>query len=217
MKILRILGILAALLIVAAIALPFLIDVNQFRPRLESELTTALGRQVSVGNLKLSLFSGSVAAADVSIADDPAFSKTPFLQAKTLSAGVELWPLIVSRKIIVTGITIDSPEIALLQSPDGAWNYTSLGGKPAESKAASPASSTSPASPSTPIDLTVKLVKIANGRLTVGKTSGQGKPIILDQAVIELQEFSPTSVMPFSFFSFSAIACLSSIRPAFVV
>src|SRR5215831_6167441 len=71
MKILKIVGIIVAVLIVIAIAVPVLIDANTFRPKLESELTEALGRQVKVGNLSLSLFSGSVAADNISIADDP--------------------------------------------------------------------------------------------------------------------------------------------------
>src|SRR5579871_3408283 len=59
---LRVIGILVALLIVIAVALPFLIDANQFRPRLEQELTKVLGRDVQLGDLKLSLFSGGVTA-----------------------------------------------------------------------------------------------------------------------------------------------------------
>jgi len=69
---LKIVGIVVVVLLVIVIALPFLIDVNSFRPRLESELTAALGRQVKVGNLSLSLLSGSVSAEDLSVADDPA-------------------------------------------------------------------------------------------------------------------------------------------------
>ena len=62
MKILKIVGIVVAILIVILIALPFIINVNSFRPRIESELTQALGRQVTVGNLSLSLLSGNVGA-----------------------------------------------------------------------------------------------------------------------------------------------------------
>src|SRR5262245_25685589 len=96
---LKIIGIVIAILVVALVALPFLIDVNSFRPKLESELSGALGRQVSVGNLSLSIFAGSIAAQDISIADDPAFSSKPFIQAKGLSVGVELRPLIFNKSL----------------------------------------------------------------------------------------------------------------------
>ena len=43
-RILKIVAIILGILIVIAIALPFLIDANTFRPKLESELTGALGR-----------------------------------------------------------------------------------------------------------------------------------------------------------------------------
>src|SRR5271154_1550826 len=90
----KIIGIVVIVLIVIVIALPFLIDVNTFRPRIEAELSTTLGRQVTVGNLHLSILSGSVSADDLVIADDPAFSKDPFIRAKTLKVGVEIMPLI---------------------------------------------------------------------------------------------------------------------------
>src|SRR5260370_29374662 len=87
---LKILGIVVGVLVVIVIIVPFFIDANSFRPKLESELSGALGRQVKVGNLSLSLLSGSVTADDISIAYDPAFPKTPFLHATTLNAGMQM-------------------------------------------------------------------------------------------------------------------------------
>ena len=138
MKALKIVGIVVVVLLLVAIALPFLINVNSFRPKLESELTEALGREVKVGNLSLSILSGSVSAEDLSIADDAAFSKDPFIRAKSLKVGVEVMPLIFSKKLHVTDITLDKPEIALLRDAAGKWNFSSLGGKaPANGRHAS--------------------------------------------------------------------------------
>src|SRR5579864_1901385 len=106
-RVARVLAILVVLLLAVAISLPFLIDANQFRPRLEAELTKALGRDVKLGDLKLSILSGGVTASDLSIADDPAFSRAPFIQAKSLKVGVELEPLIFSKRLNVTGIEIE--------------------------------------------------------------------------------------------------------------
>lgn len=89
------------------IALPFLINANEFRPALESRLTEAIGRPVKLGGLHLALFSGGVTADDLSVADDPAFSPNPFLRAKSLKVSVEMFPLIFSRKLNVTALTID--------------------------------------------------------------------------------------------------------------
>ena len=62
-RIALIVGGLFALLLVSALALPFLIDPNSFRPMLESRLTQVLGREVKLGELKLSILSGSVTAS----------------------------------------------------------------------------------------------------------------------------------------------------------
>src|SRR5579862_677703 len=104
---LRIGGIVVGILLLIVIVLPFLINVNSFRPRVESEASAALGRQVSVGDLSLSILSGSVGAENISIADDPAFSKSPFVTAKSLKVGVELMPLIFSKQLNVTDISLE--------------------------------------------------------------------------------------------------------------
>ncbi len=127
----RISAIVLGVLIVIGLILPRLVNVNSFRPKLESELTAALGRQVKVGNLSLSIFSGSVSADNISIADDPAFSKEPFVTAKSFKAGVEVMPLIFSKTLHITGITLEEPQITLLRGPGGTWNFSSIGGSSA--------------------------------------------------------------------------------------
>src|ERR1700684_1581415 len=100
-KILIIVGIAVAVLLILLLALPALIDVNRFKPTLETDLSTALGRNVQIGNISLALLSGGVTVDSVVISADPAFSNTPFLQAKQLTAGVDLMPLIFSKQLEV--------------------------------------------------------------------------------------------------------------------
>jgi AsmA protein len=188
-RLLTVLGLLIVLVIVVLIAIPFFIDANQFRPSLETELTQALSRQVKLGDLKLAIWSGSVSASDISIADDPAFGKNPFLSAKSLGIVVELQPLLFSRKLNVTGIQIDSPQIALIQSRTGAWNFSSLGSQ-SVSKTESVTSVQTP-------DLSVKLVKITNGRISLLQ-SGDTKPKVFDKVGLEFRDFTPTAAFPFS-------------------
>src|SRR5437763_590688 len=139
---LKIVGIVIALLIVIVIVLPFVINVNDFRPRIESELTNALGRKVTVGNLSLSLWSGSLAADNIAIADDPSFSNSPFIQAKELSVGVELVPLILSKTLHITDLTLTQPKVSLLRDRSAKWNFSTLGSaSPAKQIGATPPSS----------------------------------------------------------------------------
>jgi AsmA protein len=194
-RILRIVGIILAVILVAIIALPFLINVNSFRPKLESELTTALGREVKVGNLKLSILSGSVSAEDLSIADDPAFSKNPFIRAKSLDVGVDLMPLIFSKALHVNDLTLSQPEIFLVHSASGKWNFSSLGEKSA-AKPSAPAPDKS-ADSSNP-DLSVAKLEVKDGRVTVSKANSSAKPRIYDKVNIEVRGFSFTSQFPFT-------------------
>src|SRR6059058_5174120 len=126
-------GVLAVLVLIA----PFLIPVNQFRPTIEEKASAALGRKVEVGNLSLSLISGSLSAENLSIGDDPKFSSSPFLTAKSVKVGVEMMPLIFSKTLNVTGVTIDSPQVTLLHNGAGLWNYSSLGGSAAKPRSSS--------------------------------------------------------------------------------
>ena len=87
---LRIILVSIGVFILLLLIVPFLIPVNQFRPTIEEKASAALGRKVTLGSLSLSLFSGSLATDNLSISDDPKFSPSSFLTAKSLKVGVEL-------------------------------------------------------------------------------------------------------------------------------
>ena len=184
---LKIFGIIVALLVVVAIALPFVINVNDYRPRIESELSTALGRPVHVGNLHLSILSGSVSADDLSIADDPAFSKDPFIRAKALDVGVEIMPLIFSKALHITNLTLDTPQVSLVKASSGKWNFSSLGNN-------SKKSSTDSSNP----NLSVNKLHVKNGVVTIADAGSQAKPHTYQNVDITVQDFSLTSQFPFT-------------------
>jgi AsmA protein len=214
---LKILGVVVVLIIIVLVALPFLINVNAFRPRIESDLSNALGREVKVGNLSLSLMSGSVAAEQLSIADDPAFSKAPFVQAKALKVGVEMMPLIFSKQVHVTNLTLDQPQIALIKSSSGKWNFSSLG----KNAHAAGAQSSSPEAPSPkapeaaqkpaqapskgpnagePLEqnLSVAKLNVTDGRVSIGDANSNAKPRIYDRVDVTVSRFSMDSQFPFT-------------------
>ncbi len=194
-KVLIALAVAVGLVIVLLVALPFLIDANQFKPTIESNLSGALGRQVEIGNIQLAILSGGIRVADVSIADDPAFSRSPFLKAKELTAGVALIPLIFSKKIEVSSFTVSDPQVSLLRSPSGTWNFSSLGRKESKSspKSGDPAGQTA----SAPADFTVGKLKISNGTMIVGPVGG-GKKQTYQEMNLEASDLSYTSPFPFS-------------------
>ncbi len=167
-KALKIVLIVVGVLIVLVLIVPFLIPVNQFRPTIEEKASAALGRKVELGNLSLSLISGSLSADNILIGDDPKFSSTPFLTAKSLKVGVEILPLIFSKTLHVTGVTIDTPQVTLLHNGAGLWNYSSLGGAAAKSEAAKPSSASTSAA-----DLTIKKLELKDGSIIVGLVNSE--------------------------------------------
>ena len=180
------------ILVLALIAIPFFLSPNQFKPTIEEKLSAALGRPVTVGNLSLSLFSGSLGADDLSIADDPAFSKSAFLTAKSLKVGVEMMPLIFSRALHVTGVTIEKPEVALIKNGDGKWNFASLATSDAKATPKSGAESGG----GTP-DLSIKKLELTDGQVTVKSTTSP-KTHVYDNLHLEAFDVSATSSVPFS-------------------
>ena len=173
-----------ALLVVAAVALPLLMDADQFRPAIEKELQAALGREVKIGKLSLSIFSGGVSAEQITIADDPAFSKAPFLKAKALKVGVELLPLIFSRSVRATSVTLEEPQIALISNPAGKWNFSSLSAKNEKAAASN-----------TPADFNIRELRIQDGRVLVGSGSRQK---VYEDVQVRAEDVGFGSKMPFS-------------------
>ena len=169
-----IVGVICVLLAIT----PFLIHANQFRPLIEGRASAALGRRVDLGNLKLSLTRASLTTETLVIADDPEFSNAPFLKAKSVSVGVELLPLILSRSLKVTTITVDSPQVTVIRNSAGRWNYSSLG------------SSGVPAG-----DVAFKKLEWKNGRVIVGSTDSR-KRSIYEHVDVTMSHASLTSAFP---------------------
>jgi AsmA protein len=189
-KALKIVLIVVGVLILLVLVVPFLIPVNQFRPTIEEKASAALGRKVELGNLSLSLISGSLSADNISIGDDPKFSSSPFLTAKSLNVGVEILPLIFSKTLNVTGVTIDTPQVTLLHNAAGLWNYSSLGGAAAKSKAAKSSGSSSSAA-----DLTIKKLDLKNGSIIIGSVNSQ-KRSTYDHVDVTASNVAMTSQFP---------------------
>jgi AsmA protein len=189
---LRTVLIVAAVLVVLLLIAPFLIPVDSFRPTIEEKASAALGRQVQLGHLSLSILGGSLKAENLSVGDDPKFSKSPFLTAKSVKVGVEVMPLLFSKTVNVTGIAIENPEVTLLRNPAGIWNYSSLGTAVAKSEqAAKPAASRT----ASPAELSVKKLELKDGRINVGTTNSQ-KHSAYDHLNLTLSDVSLTSKFP---------------------
>jgi len=191
-KTLKIVFLVVGVLVVLVLVTPFLIPVNQFRPTIEEKASAALGRKVQLGNISLALLSGSLSAENLSIGDDPKFSSSPFLTAKSLNVGVEMMPLIFSKTLNVTGVTIASPRVTLLRNAAGVWNCSSLGASAAKSQAKE---AEKPAGTGNAAEVSVKKLTLTEGSIIVGSTNSQ-KRSSYDHVNVTASDVSLTSKFP---------------------
>ncbi len=176
-----------AVVLVAAGAL-FMVDANRFRPQIQTSLSDAMGRTVTLGKLHVSVFTGSLDADDIRIGDAPAFGKEPFIQARSLTVGVRLWPLIVHRELHVTSLTLDAPSVRLVQNRAGQWNFSSFaaggpGSRPTTGASSSPA-------------LTVDALRIRNGRIVLHRAAGGTRTY--DMVELTVDHLGTQAAFPFT-------------------
>jgi len=203
-KALIIIGIVIVVLVAVAVAIPFFINVNQFRPTVEAQLTTALGRQVKIGDLSLSLLKGQLGASNITIADDPTFSRNPFVQARALDISVEIMPLIFNRAVHVQSLSLEQPQVALIRSANGAWNFSTIGQgagahatpQKTSAPAQKPSGGADTAGGSAMPEIQIQKLEILNGRILLGSTGH--RPQAYDAVNLRAENVSYTSRFPFT-------------------
>ncbi len=178
------------LLLLAVLLVPLFVNANTFRSTLETQLSYALGRKVILGNLSFSVLSGSLVAHNISIADDPAFSSKPFLQAKSLHIGVEVAPLLFHRQLLVTSFVADSPSINLVHNAQGTWNFSDMGRNAGSRTQDTQKESALP-------NFTVGEIKVVNGTAVVSDVPLTGTPFTYSNLNLSASDFSFAKSFPF--------------------
>jgi hypothetical protein len=188
-----VLGSVVGLVLLVALAIPLFINGDSFRAKIEQELSQSLGRKVTLGKLDLSVITGKLVATNASLADDPAFSREPILQAAEVKIDVEMIPLITSRQVKITGFSIEKPTINLIRHANGTWNYSTIGSAQSSHPAGSSNSMTG---------VTIGDISVSDGTLRVATESAPGAPVtpkrIYDKLNIEAKNFSFTKPFPFT-------------------
>ncbi|MDE1921000.1 MAG: AsmA family protein [Candidatus Omnitrophica bacterium] len=132
MKIIRtiLVSLLALMLVAATVLFIFFqtFDADQYFPRMAPKASRALGRTVVLGHmgLGLSLRGITVDAGPVTVADDPGFTTQPFIEVKRVRIGLNWWALIARRKIQITTILLQSPQIHFIINEQGDVNVHSF-------------------------------------------------------------------------------------------
>jgi uncharacterized protein involved in outer membrane biogenesis len=132
-KVLIILSAIVGAIVVVAAAVLFYAAANlnsiiaENRDRLLTRASDAIGRKVEAHEIKAQIGWGVMAdISGVSIADDPAFSSKPFVQASDMFVKLDLMPLL-ARQIRVTSVIFNKPEIRIVRNDQGVLNVSTIG------------------------------------------------------------------------------------------
>ncbi|HEX9192057.1 MAG TPA: AsmA family protein [Candidatus Deferrimicrobiaceae bacterium] len=141
-KLLLVLGVLAGLLVLAGVALVYLVDVNAHKPRIEAAVSDALGMEFRIqGKADLRLFpSAGISLSEIRLRNRGAEIAT----AETLRVGVKLLPLL-RRKVEVTEILLEKPAIRIEKRADGRFSHETAprAGRPPAREGEAPSASLS--------------------------------------------------------------------------
>jgi len=112
--------------IIAMAVLPPLLNVNRFKRRIVTSISTSLGRPVHLDSVTLVLlpFPGFKLENFV-VAEDPAFGSEPVMRANEVEATLRI-PSLYSKKVEFSRISLKEPSINLVHNPSGVWNIESI-------------------------------------------------------------------------------------------
>jgi AsmA protein len=183
-------AIAGSIILILLIAIPFLLNADNYRPRIQTILSDATGRQVTLGHLSFSLFTGALTADQLSIADDPAFSQQPFVQARQVDIGIEVGPLVFHKQVKIRSITINTPKINLIQNKANVWNYASLGNSTKRANKAETQNSMP--------NLSIGVLEVQDGQVTVTDLGEPTPPRVIQNVQAKLSDFSLTTPFTYS-------------------
>ncbi len=195
------LGAVVVLILAAALALPFLVDVDRFRGLIEARAEEALGREVRMGEIRLSILPAfGLRLADVAIGALPEEGGGDLVTAASLRVGARLLPLL-GKRLEVTSIVLEEPRMVLSRDREGRWNVERLVAEKAPGEAAPDGG------PEDGGDVSIDSLRLTGGRLTIRDASGAGpggapggesaKELVLADLDLELEDFRPGSTASF--------------------
>ena len=131
-------GGLVLLAVLAAAALPSLVNLERYRTLLAQRVGKTLGREVTLGALRINLWRGIGADVEgIQVGQAPGFGAEPLLSAEALRVRVQLLPLL-QGQVKVTSAVLERPRVRLVHAQDGHWSVDDLFKSPAPQGPARP-------------------------------------------------------------------------------
>lgn len=171
--------------VVVLAVLPFLINLNKFRPQIQEAVSSQLNAKVDFASAQLTILTGlGVELKEVSIENtDEQFKGTKLLHVQELDLNLELLPLL--HKGLVGSIKIKSPEILIAQNGERN-NLASLAKKDSKTEEKQDQKGDG----SNPLDgLLIKSLVISDANITYqDRTKGAAsKPILIHNLNVNLK------------------------------
>jgi len=126
-KTLKVIGIVVALLLTLVIAIPFFIDLNDYKPQISDAVHEATGRELDIkGDIDLSLFPWiGLALGAVQLSNAEGFSDAPFAQLERMDIQLKLLPLF-KKSIEMKAIVLHGLGLNLEIDKQGVSNWDDL-------------------------------------------------------------------------------------------
>lgn len=165
-KLALLLGAGVVMLAVLAVLAPRFVDWEKVRKAAEQEGTRALGREVRIKELKVSLLSG-VEIGGFRIGGARGTDQPPLVTADRVVARYRLLPLL-WLKVVINRIELDEPKLWVAKDARGKWSFADLAGGKA---AAAPAAKVKPVV--LPVGVDVETVRIMGAVMTYKDASAK--------------------------------------------
>ena len=118
-------GITVVVVIGILLVLPFVVNLDKYISKITGPASKAIGRQVSIGHLRLTILSGlGVELKNVTI-QEKVPAATPFVHVADVEVGVKLLPLL-KKEIAISKVILVKPAINIMRYPDGRYNFSDL-------------------------------------------------------------------------------------------
>lgn len=164
---------LVVLIVVALVAVPYLVDTPRVQAMIAGQASAALGRPVKFSAVSVRVLPlPSVVLRGLEVAEDPAFGQDPFLRLETGLLRLRLGPLL-RGQVEFGELVLRRPVMTVIQNPDGRLNVATLGAASSAKAPPSPPSDAPPAPPSAPMALPASSVRIDDGTVVyVARAAG---------------------------------------------
>ena len=120
-------GVLILLVVATAVALPFIIDPNDYKPEITQVVKQHTGRVLTLkGNIKLSIFPWlGLDLGETRLSNAHGFGNKPFVSVKRVGIKVKLLPLL-RNQIIIDKVILNGLQLNLARNRKGVTNWDDL-------------------------------------------------------------------------------------------